>query len=162
MLPYRPCVGLFLFNRAGLVFVGERDDMPGAWQMPQGGIDKGETPAEAALRELGEEVGTTAAEVVAETRDWLAYDLPPHLQGRVWGGRYRGQRQKWFALRFTGNDRDIALDAHSHPEFVAWRWVAARHLPALTVGFKRAVYEQVIEEFGPLLIGSSGYPSGAA
>lgn len=146
-LPYRPCVGIYLFDRRGRVFVGERDDMPGAWQMPQGGIDKGETPALAARRELWEEVGTTAAELVAETTDWLAYDLPDHLIGRVWGGRYRGQRQKWFAFRFLGGDGDIALDASGHPEFVAWRWVAPVELPALTVAFKRAVYERVIAEF---------------
>jgi putative (di)nucleoside polyphosphate hydrolase len=150
-LPYRPCVGLFLYNRAGLVFVGERDDMPGAWQMPQGGIDRGETPAMAALRELHEEVGTRQAEIVAESADWLTYDLPPALLGRVWRGRYRGQRQKWFALRFTGGDTDIALDATAHPEFVAWRWVAARELPGMTVAFKRAVYERVVAEFAPLV-----------
>jgi putative (di)nucleoside polyphosphate hydrolase len=151
-LPYRPCVGLFLFNRHRLVFIGERGDMPGAWQMPQGGIDKGETPAEAALRELGEEVGTTDAEIVAETRGWHDYDLPRHLRGRLWGGRYRGQRQKWFALRFLGRDPDIAVDAGKHPEFTAWRWVEARHLPSLTVPFKRPVYEKVVAEFAPLLV----------
>lgn len=148
---YRPCVGIFLFNRKGLVFVGERDDMPGAWQMPQGGIDEGETPAMAAMRELGEEVGTDRAEIVGETKDWLSYDLPPALQGRVWGGRYRGQRQKWFALRFLGQDRDITLDATGHPEFVAWQWVALADLPAKTLAFKRAVYLQVIEEFRDLV-----------
>jgi putative (di)nucleoside polyphosphate hydrolase len=105
----------------------------------------------AAIRELREEVGTARAEIVAETADWLTYDLPPHLVGRVWRGRYRGQRQKWFALRFTGRDEDIVLDATAHPEFVAWRWAAAAELTTLTVAFKRAVYERVIEEFRPIL-----------
>ena len=150
-LPYRACVGIYLFDRRGHVFVGERDDMPGAWQMPQGGIDPGETPALAARRELWEEVGTTAAEIVAESKDWLAYDLPNHLIGRVWGGRYRGQSQKWFAFRFLGLDSDIVLDATGHPEFVAWRWVAPAELAALTVAFKRAVYQRVVTEFASVV-----------
>jgi putative (di)nucleoside polyphosphate hydrolase len=155
-LPYRACVGLMLFDRRGYVFVGERDDMPGAWQMPQGGIDRGETPATAALRELREEVGTAAAEIVAETADWHAYDLPDHLVGRIWGGRYRGQRQKWFALRFLGTDKDIVLDATGHPEFVAWRWVEPAELPTLTVRFKRAVYRRVVAELAPIIRAHAG------
>ncbi len=147
---YRPCVGLYLFDRRGLVFVGERADTPGAWQMPQGGIDRGEAPAAAARRELAEEVGVTSAEIVAEAAGWLDYDLPPRLASRLWGGRYRGQRQKWFALRFLGHDDDVVLDATPHPEFVAWRWVAAADLPRLTVEFKRAVYERVVAEFRSL------------
>jgi putative (di)nucleoside polyphosphate hydrolase len=150
-LPYRPCVGLLLFNPAGLVFVGERADMRGAWQMPQGGIDRGEEPVDAARRELLEEVGTDRAEIVAETAGWHAYDLPPHLVGRVWRGRYRGQRQKWFALRFVGEDRDIDLDATGHPEFIAWRWVAPADLPRLTVPFKRTVYDAVLAELAPVI-----------
>ncbi|MBM3585819.1 MAG: RNA pyrophosphohydrolase [Alphaproteobacteria bacterium] len=150
-LPYRPCVGLLLFNPAGLVFVGERADMRGAWQMPQGGIDRGEAPAEAAWRELREEVGTDRAAIVAETAGWHAYDLPVHMVGRVWRGRYRGQRQKWFALRFLGEDRDIDLDATGHPEFIAWRWVAPIDLPRLTVPFKRTVYDAVLAELAPAI-----------
>lgn len=155
-LPYRPCVGLMLFDPRGLVFVGERGDMPGAWQMPQGGIDEGETPAMAAVRELREETGTAKAEIVAETEGWHAYDLPGHLVGRMWRGRYRGQRQKWFALRFLGRDDDIALDTAGHPEFVAWRWVELGALAGLTVRFKRPVYEAVIAELGPAIHAAVG------
>ena len=148
-LPYRPCVGVVLIDRRGLVFVGERGDMRGAWQMPQGGIDRGEDPREACLREMEEEIGTRKATILAETRDWLTYDLPPELVGTVWKGRYRGQRQKWFALRFTGRDADIALDRHKHREFVAWRWARPDELAGLTVAFKRPVYEAVVREFRP-------------
>jgi len=129
------------------VFVGQRRDSTlEAWQMPQGGIDKGETPEEALWRELGEEVGTGLAEIVAESRDWLHYDLPPELVGKLWKGKYRGQRQKWFAMRFTGTDEDINIDTHE-PEFRAWRWVEARRLPEIIVPFKRALYSAVLEEF---------------
>lgn len=145
-LPYRPCVGIALFNRDGLVFAAERIDTPGAWQMPQGGIDKGEEPRAAALRELEEEIGTNAGEIVAETAGWLTYDLPPELLGKVWKGKYRGQKQKWFAIRFTGGDADIDIVTR-HPEFKAWRWVALADLPSLIVPFKRAVYESVVREF---------------
>src|SRR5579872_5697717 len=118
-LPYRPCVGIMLFNQDGKVFVGKRiDQTVEGWQMPQGGIDKGETPREAALRELHEEVGTDKAEILAETQDWLTYELPGDLHLQAWGGRYRGQQQKWFAMRFLGKDSDIRLDAHE-PEFDA-------------------------------------------
>jgi putative (di)nucleoside polyphosphate hydrolase len=149
-LPYRPCVGVMLINPAGRVFVGQRRDTPDAWQMPQGGIDRGETPRVAALRELEEEIGTAAAEIVAETQDWLRYDLPPDLLGRVWGGRYRGQKQKWVAARFTGTDADIDL-ATAHPEFDAWQWVEPAELVGLIVPFKRPIYEAVVAEFGPVL-----------
>jgi putative (di)nucleoside polyphosphate hydrolase len=132
-LPYRPCVGVMLINPAGRVFVGQRRDTPDAWQMPQGGIDRGETPRVAALREMEEEIGTAAAEIVAETQDWLRYDLPPDLLGRVWGGRYRGQKQKWVAARFTGTDADIDL-ATAHPEFDAWQWVEPAELKAGKAG----------------------------
>jgi putative (di)nucleoside polyphosphate hydrolase len=149
-LPYRPCVGVMLINPAGRVFVGQRRDTPDAWQMPQGGIDRGETPRVAALREMEEEIGTAAAEIVAETQDWLRYDLPPDLLGRVWGGRYRGQKQKWVAARFTGTDADIDL-ATAHPEFDAWQWVEPAELVGLIVPFKRPIYEAVVAEFGPVL-----------
>ncbi len=148
---YRPGVGIMLVDRRGLVFVGRRIDMDEEnWQMPQGGIDPGETPREAALRELAEEAGTRKAEIVAETRDWLSYDLPAQLAPRLWGGRHRGQRQKWFACRFTGTDADIRLDAHGEPEFSAWRWERPERLPALIVAFKRPLYEAVVREFGPV------------
>ncbi|MFQ5984094.1 MAG: RNA pyrophosphohydrolase [Alphaproteobacteria bacterium] len=149
-MPYRLGVGMMLLNRQGKVFVGERVDTAGAWQMPQGGLGPGEDPKAAALRELAEEIGTDKVEILAESRGWLAYDLPPALMGRVWGGRYRGQRQKWFALRFTGTDGDIRIDG-GHREFDAWRWEKPERLPDLIVPFKRAVYEAVLREFRPLL-----------
>ncbi len=152
-LPYRPCVGLVLVNRAGLVFAGQRLDNPGdAWQMPQGGIDEGETPLEAALRELGEETGIAAASVrvLAEAPDWLTYDLPADLVPRIWKGRYRGQRQRWFLLRFLGVDGEVDI-ARPHPEFSTWAWMAPDQLAARIVPFKRATYAQVFATFGPLL-----------
>ncbi len=154
--PYREGVGIVLVNRDGRVFVGQRIDTAGdAWQMPQGGIDPGETPREAALRELAEEIGTDAAEIVAETPGWLAYDLPPDVAGRVWGGRYRGQRQKWFLARFTGSDADIDIRT-AHPEFRAWRWVPPEELPALIVPFKRALYREILAAFRDHLTGGRG------
>ena len=144
---YRRGVGVMLVDSRGLAFVAERIDRPGAWQMPQGGIDAGEAPAQAAVRELKEEIGTDKAEIVAESREWLSYDLPDALRARAWGGRYRGQKQKWFLCRFTGRDADIDLDRHHHPEFSTWRWVEPQHLPALAVGFKRGLYEAVLAEF---------------
>ncbi len=144
--PYRPGVGIMLIDDAGRVFAGRRLDNPDAWQMPQGGIDPGESPRAAALRELAEEIGTDRAEILAESRDWLAYDLPPELAAKVWGGRFRGQRQKWFAMRFTGADADIVLDT-AHPEFDAWRWMAVADLLDAIVPFKRALYAAVIDEF---------------
>ncbi|HKU54145.1 MAG TPA: RNA pyrophosphohydrolase [Rhizomicrobium sp.] len=146
-LPYRPCVGIMLFNRDGEVFVGKRiDQTVEGWQMPQGGIDKGETPRQAALRELQEEVGTDKAEIIAEMEDWVTYDLPKHLVGVAFKGKYKGQRQKWFALRFTGQDSDIDLAAHE-PEFSAFQWVSLEALPALIVPFKRDTYKAVIAAF---------------
>jgi putative (di)nucleoside polyphosphate hydrolase len=148
---YRHNVGIMLLNRAGLAFVGRRTDTPqDAWQMPQGGIDRGEVPAAAALRELEEEVGTAAAEIVAETEGWLTYDLPGQLAGSLWKGKWKGQAQKWFALRFTGSDADIDI-ATAHPEFDAWRWVPRAELPGLVVPFKRPVYEAVLAVLEPKL-----------
>lgn len=146
-LPYRHNVGAVLFNPEGLVLIARRADLPrlpdfsGAWQLPQGGIDAGEEPRAALMRELREEIGTDRAEIIGEHPEWLTYDLPPHLIGVALGGRYRGQKQRWFALRFTGEDGDIKLDGGSHPEFDAWRWVPLAELPALAVSFKRAIYQ---------------------
>jgi putative (di)nucleoside polyphosphate hydrolase len=146
-LPYRPCVGLMLFNRQGEVFVGKRiDQTVEGWQMPQGGIDAGEDARAAALRELKEETGTGNAEIIGEMEDWLTYDLPPHLVGIAFHGKYRGQRQKWFALRFLGEDGDIDLHTHE-PEFAEWKWVALETLPRLIVPFKRDTYAAVIAAF---------------
>jgi len=137
-----------LLNRQGEVFVGRRIDMPSlpAWQMPQGGIDRGETPSQAALRELKEEIGTDRAEILAESRGWLKYELPAELAGKVFGGRYCGQKQKWFAMRFIGKESDIDL-ATEHPEFDRWQWVAPHRLPELIVPFKRQLYLDILAEF---------------
>ncbi len=148
-LPYRPCVGVCLINAQGLIFAGLRKDSTAlAWQMPQGGIDDGEKPRAAALRELWEETGVTAdlVEFVAKTEDWVTYDLPPELLGRVWGGKYRGQRQKWFLYRYLGNDTQINI-ATEHPEFSQWKWIAADEMLTSIVPFKRAVYDSVVAEF---------------
>jgi putative (di)nucleoside polyphosphate hydrolase len=148
-LGYRPAVGIMLLNPDNRVFLAQRRDLPGAWQMPQGGIDPGEEPRQAAFRELAEEIGTANAEVIAESAQWLRYDLPPELVGRVWGGRYRGQAQKWFAMRFLGRDAEINLETE-HPEFDAWQWVPAADLPRLIVPFKRQLYLDILAEFGGL------------
>lgn len=144
--PYRRGVGIALLNTRGKVFVAERIDTPGAWQMPQGGIDKNETPRDAALRELYEEIGTDKARIIAVTRKWLRYDLPEDLQGKVWRGKYRGQEQKWYLMRFTGTDADIDI-ATKHQEFVAWKWLRFTDLPKVIVGFKRDIYKQVVAAF---------------
>ena len=153
-LPYRPCVGVVLANAQGLIFTGERIDTPGAWQMPQGGIDKGETPEQAALRELEEETGVpaTLARIEAEHPDWIAYDLPDHLVGKMWKGRYKGQTQKWFLLRFTGQDGDIDI-TRDHREFSRWHWSTPDDVTQNIVPFKRAVYTRVIDGFRNLLEG---------
>lgn len=149
-LPYRPCVGVMLFNRDGHVFVGRRiDQTVEGWQMPQGGIDEGESPAEAGLRELKEEIGTDKAEILREHPDWLCYDLPQHLLGVALHGRYRGQKQKWLAMRFNGANADIDVATH-HPEFAEWKWLAIEALPRLIVPFKRDTYAQVIAAFRDL------------
>ncbi|WP_226016810.1 RNA pyrophosphohydrolase [Novosphingobium sp. FKTRR1] len=154
-LPYRPCVGVMLVNAAGRVFVGKRiDNKEGdAWQMPQGGIDEGEDLHAAALRELYEETGVPAelVSLIAQTPEELLYDLPPELLGKLWKGRYRGQRQFWLLLRFAGADTDINLNAHDPAEFLDWKWVDPEQLPDLIVPFKRRVYRQVLDEFRPLI-----------
>lgn len=143
-----------LLNREGLVFVGKRiDQTVEGWQMPQGGIDNGETPVEAAFREMKEEIGTDKAVLLREHNEWLAYDLPPHLLGVALHGRYRGQRQKWIAMRFTGEDSDIDI-ATAEPEFAHWKWLALEALPRLVVPFKRDTYANVIAKFRDLAIPS--------
>ncbi len=151
-LPYRPCVGVVLANTDGLIFTGERVDTPGAWQMPQGGIDKGETPEEAALRELEEETGVSTALATLEgmTPDWITYDLPDHLIGKVWKGRFRGQKQKWALIRFRGEDSDIDIE-RDHPEFTQWRWSTPDQVLSDIVPFKRPVYERVMAAFRDVL-----------
>lgn len=159
-LPYRPCVGIALFNKDGLVFLGRRRSEAGpehvadgyAWQMPQGGIDAGESPYDAAVRELHEETGVRSVVLLGETPDWHCYDLPSVIGGKPWKGRYRGQSQKWFAFRFTGHDDeiDIAHPGGHKPEFDAWRWERLERLPELVIPFKRPVYEAVVTAFAPL------------
>jgi putative (di)nucleoside polyphosphate hydrolase len=152
-LPYRPNVGAVLFDRRGKIFVARRADFPnaegapGGWQLPQGGIDEAEDPRAAIFREMAEEIGTGHADIIGEHPEWLYYDLPPELLGVALGGRYRGQRQRWFALRFLGEDSDIRLDLDPHPEFDAWRWAELSELPALAVPFKRAIYEVLAGSF---------------
>ena len=157
-LPYRRCVGMVALNRNGLAFVGRRIDGPEhtddvhVWQMPQGGIDRGEDPWPAALRELREETNITSVERLGEIAEWLTYDIPRELVGQAWNGKYRGQTQKWYALRFNGDDSEIDIahpggGAHE-PEFVEWRWEPMRNLPDLVVPFKRAIYERIVREFG--------------
>lgn len=157
-LPYRPNVGAVLFNRDGLIFVARRADLPnaegapGGWQLPQGGIDDDEDPRIAILRELEEEIGTARARIIGEHPDWLSYELPPDLLGKALGGKYRGQRQRWFALRFEGDDTDIRLDLDTHPEFDAWRWAPLADLPSLAVGFKQQIYDVLARDFARFAI----------
>jgi len=155
-LPYRPCAGLMVLNRRGLAFIGRRTEGPEhidlvhAWQMPQGGIDPGEDPWPAALRELREETNITSVERLGEIAEWLNYDIPRELLGQAWNGKYRGQTQKWYALRFTGDESEIDIvdPAGGHePEFVEWRWERLDRLPDLVVPFKRQTYERVVAEF---------------
>ncbi|WP_422022840.1 RNA pyrophosphohydrolase [Pyruvatibacter mobilis] len=156
-LPYRPCVGIMLLNKDGKVWIGRRamdrvvqQDEPGSWQMPQGGIDAGEDPLPAALRELEEETGISQVDVIAESDGWFSYDLPAHLLGKALKGKYCGQKQKWFAMRYLGSDDEIDLSQAEDDEFDAWRWEDAQVLPDLIIEFKRPVYEQVIEAFAHL------------
>lgn len=153
--PYRLGVGAVLLNADGLVWVGERlrkvgDQLDFPWQLPQGGLDADEDPRKAVLRELHEESGVRKAEIIRETEDWLIYDLPLDVRDRVWGGQFRGQKQKWFALRFLGTDDDINLNIHHKPEFSAWRWAHMAELQALVVPFKRPLYADVVRAFGNL------------
>jgi putative (di)nucleoside polyphosphate hydrolase len=160
-LPYRPCVGIALFNATGEVWVGSRSDKHAEgegeghwWQMPQGGLDKGEDPYKAALRELYEETSVSSVSLLKEAPGWFTYDLPPELVGQSWGGRYRGQKQKWFALRFEGKETEIDVlrpgGGKHKAEFTSWRWDKLARLPALIVPFKRKVYEQVAEAFASI------------
>lgn len=146
-LPYRPCVGITLFNAQRHVFVGERIDYPGAWQMPQGGIDPGETVQDAFFRELAEEVGTQKATILKIHDTPLRYKLPPRLIPRVWGGQFGGQEQTWIAARFDGDDSDINIYAHNPPEFQKWQWVPLSDILDLIVPFKRDTYRTVIDAF---------------
>jgi putative (di)nucleoside polyphosphate hydrolase len=163
-LPYRDNVGAVLFNAEGLIFVARRADLPnaegapGGWQLPQGGMDPGEDPRVAVFRELEEEIGTARAEIIAEHPEWLTYDLPPELLGKALGGRYRGQRQRWFALRFTGTDADIRLDLDPHPEFDAWRWARLEELPGMAVAFKQAIYQVLARDFACHATQDAGRP----
>jgi putative (di)nucleoside polyphosphate hydrolase len=160
-LPYRPCVGTMVVNAEGRVFIGRRSngpehvDLTHEWQMPQGGVDPGEDPWQAALRELYEETSIRSVEKLGEIQEWLSYDLPDDVAHLAWGGRYRGQTQKWFALRFTGQDSEINISepggGEHDPEFFAWRWEPPENLPDLIIPFKRKVYERVVAEFQPLL-----------
>ena len=159
-LPYRPCVGTLVLDRQGRVFIGRRldgeegTDETHVWQMPQGGVDPDEDPWRAALRELYEETNIRSVERLGEIADWLSYDIPQELLGRAWRGRYRGQRQKWFALRFTGDEREIDVvrpaGGKHEPEFSAWRWEPIDNLPGLVIPFKRKVYEQIVDAFRDL------------
>ncbi|MGB0748567.1 MAG: RNA pyrophosphohydrolase [Magnetospiraceae bacterium] len=147
-LPYRKCVGVMLLNQDNRVFVGRRADVqPDAWQMPQGGLGKKEDPIKGAFRELAEETGIRNAHLLAEVEEWLTYDLPPHLLGKAFRGKYRGQKQKWIVLRFTGQDQEVDLYRHKKAEFNAWRWVPMQALPQLIVPFKRPIYEQLVALF---------------
>jgi len=146
-LPYRPCVGIMLVNAEGQIFTGERIDTPGAWQMPQGGIDEGETPEVAAVRELEEEIGVAPEHVtiIKATQDWVTYDLPEHLLGKAWGGKYRGQKQYWFLMELMAADDVINIDT-AHPEFSQWKWTTPDALVDEIVPFKQAVYTEVVKK----------------
>ena len=154
---YRPCVGLAVFNREGLVFLGRRKigpetgNLPQAWQMPQGGIDPGESPLEAAVRELYEETNIRTVSLLGEADEWFCYDLPAPLAGQAWRGRYRGQTQRWFAFRFEGDESEIDVrnpgGGGHKAEFAEWRWEPLENVPNLIVPFKRGVYEQVVTAF---------------
>ncbi len=146
-LPYRPCAGIMLLNDAGKVFVAKRNDSDyDAWQMPQGGIDKGESPRDGALRELFEETSVKNAEILEEYPDWISYDLPDELMGKIWGGKYRGQKMKWFALRLMGGDNEINIFT-KNAEFSEWKWAEMKDLADLIVPFKRDLYQTLSKHF---------------
>lgn len=148
--PYRPGVGIVLFNRDGRIFVGERLDNPGKWQMPQGGIDDGEEAEIAVFRELEEEIGTRNARILSVMKEWLFYDIPVHTANKLWNAKYRGQKQKWIALEYLGNDEDINLSKHDTPEFMAWKWIRLDELLDYVVPFKRETYEIVMDHFSDI------------
>ena len=151
-LPYRPSVGLMILNSKFEIFVGRRiDSKSEAWQMPQGGIDEGETPEKAAIREMKEEVGTDNAKIISKTKQWYKYDLPNYLISKLWNGRYRGQRQKWFLLQFLGEDNEININ-YENAEFTDWKWVKIEELTNIIVPFKKNLYISVIEEFRDILL----------
>ena len=151
-LPYRLGVGIMVINAQKKIFIGKRIDTknPFAWQMPQGGIDDGETPSKAALREMAEEIGSKQGDIIAESKNWYCYDLPLKVIPRMWNGRYKGQKQKWFLIKYNGLDSDINL-LTEHPEFVKWRWIKAQHLTKVVVPFKKSLYEAVLSEFKTMI-----------
>ena len=156
-LPYRKGVGIVLFNALSQVWIGKRIVKPGQeienyWQMPQGGIDDGEYPEQAVFRELEEETGSRSAEIIRASENWFTYDLPENLRGHVWGGKFRGQKQKWFALKYTGNEQDFNLNQHREPEFSEWLWTDFINLPQLIVPFKIDLYQKIINEFSDLSV----------
>ena len=157
-IEYRKGVGLMILNEDRKVWVGQRHDSgnligPNTWQMPQGGIDSAETPWQAALREMKEEIGTVNVRLIAESQDWISYDFPEELYTTLWGGRFYGQTQKWFLVKFLGNNSEINIKTR-HPEFIAWRWANPQELPDLIVPFKRDLYLKLLEEFNKYLVTS--------
>jgi len=148
---YRPCIGIMLFNRQGHIFTGKRFDSDAYWQMPQGGVDDGEELAQAALRELLEEVGTDKVEIIAKSKDWINYDLPKEWIPECWNGKYSGQKQIWFLMKFLGSDENINVNYTDHPEFKEWRWQSIDNIVANAISFKKEVYKIVIKEFSSII-----------
>ncbi|MDX1924661.1 MAG: RNA pyrophosphohydrolase [Rickettsiaceae bacterium] len=150
-LPYRPCVGMMIVNKEKKIFVAKRTDTKNqAWQMPQGGIDLGETPSKAAFREMREEIGTDNGEIIAESSSWYCYDIPDFLVNKLWDGNYRGQKQKWFLIRFNGDDNEINLNT-STPEFCEWTWVNLEDLVDIIIPFKKKLYSAIVSEFSTFI-----------